>query len=138
MGLVIEPHHNPQAAADRKALHRECAKWAKFWLKRLLIPEYWNIYIEILPGVQEGEAWSMETHSNPSYNHAIIRVQPNVELDDVPWMLLHEMLHVVQCRWEATEEQRTEMESVTSHLTSVIWSMYKSGNKATEKATKKE
>lgn len=63
----------------------------------------------------------MYTVYDNSYNWADIKVQPTVALEDVPWMMLHEMLHVLHARMTINEAERHVMESTIQHLTSVIW-----------------
>ena len=114
---------------QRLALRKSCLKWANFWHTKLMIPEFWDVNCVFLDEVQYGPDdpipnWSMMTSSDRAYNRATITVQPNIPLDDVPQIMLHEMLHVLDARVDLVEGQEALMESTISHLTKVIWKFY--------------
>ena len=133
MGIAVQPKLNLNA--QRRALYKEAQKWAAHWHKALLIPLYWEVEVIVLDEVEQDcpDAYSMQTTFNSSYNWATIKVQPTVLLNDVPWMMLHEMLHVVHARLSVHEDECHIMESTISHLTTAIWGMYK----RTEQQTKR-
>ena len=136
MGIAVQPKLNLNA--QRRALHKETQKWAAHWHKALLIPLYWEVKVIVPDEVEQDDsgdgAYSMQTTFNSSYNWATIKVQPTVALDDVPSMMLHEMLHVVHARMDVHEDERHIMESTISHLTTAVWGMYKK----TEEQTKRK
>ena len=114
---------------QRNLLRKACVKWANFWHTKLMIPEFWDVHCVFLDEVEYSQddlfiGWAMQTETDRSYNRATIRVQPNVVLEDVPQMMLHEMLHVLDGRIENVEGKEHLMESTISHLATVIWKFY--------------
>ena len=114
---------------QRQLLRKSCLKWANFWHTKLMIPQFWDVNCVFLDEVEYDQdepvpGWAMMTHTDRSYNRATITVQPNVHLDDVPQIMLHEMLHVLDGRVESLEGQDHLMESTISHLGTVIWKLY--------------
>lgn len=126
MGIASQSRVNFNA--QRRALNKETQKWAAYWHKALLIPLYWEVEVIVLDEVEPDypDAYSMQTTFNRTYNWATIKVQPTVALDDVPAMMLHEMLHVVHARMDVHEDERHIMESTISHLTKAVLGIYKS------------
>ena len=118
---------------QRRLLRRECLKWANFWHTKLMIPEFWDVHCIFLDEVQPQVDWAMQTLTERSYNRATIEVQPNVRLEDVPQMMLHEMLHVLDGRIEVVEGKEHLMESTISHLATVIWKFYQTSLPKPEK-----
>ena len=114
---------------QRLALRKSCVKWANFWHTKLMIPEFWDVRCIFLDEVEYAPDdpipnWAMMTNTDRSYNRATITVQPNVALDEVPQIMLHEMLHVLDGRIETVDGKEHLMESTISHLTTVIWKFY--------------
>ena len=126
--MGIAPQSKMNLNAQRRALNKEAKKWAAYWHKALLIPHYWEVEVIVLDEVEQDcpDAYSMQTTFNRTYNWATIRVQPTVALDDVPSMMLHEMLHVVHARMDILEDERHIMESTISHLTKAVLGIYRS------------